>query len=323
MPSRKTADRIRGPQRPRHTPTHYGWAPADPPRRPVLFVNPRSGGGKAVRADLAERAQERGIAVVVLGPDANLEALVAEAVAGGADALGVAGGDGSLAVVAAAAHAHGLAFVCVPAGTRNHFALDLGVDRHDLVGALDAFTDGVERHVDIAQVGGRLFLNNVSLGIYGDAVQRSDYRDAKARTLLETAQAVLGPSRAASELLLVDDTGREHHHPAVVLVSNNPYALDRPLVTGSRPTLTGGRLGIVVLDPPDDPRRRPGRAWNATSVEISAPRPVHAGLDGEAVDLHPPLQIAIRPAALRVRISARHPGVSPSGRLMRRPSARS
>jgi diacylglycerol kinase family enzyme len=323
MPNRKTTGRMSAPQRPRHTPTRYGWAPADPPRRPVLFVNPRSGGGKAVRAALAERAQERGIEVVVLGPDANLEALVAEAVAGGADALGVAGGDGSLGVVAAAAHAHGLAFVCIPAGTRNHFALDLGVDRHDLVGALDAFTDGVERHIDIAQVDGRLFLNNLSLGIYGDAVQRSEYRDAKVRTLLETAQAVLGPSRAASELLLVDDIGREHHRPAVVLVSNNPYALDRPLVTGSRPTLTGGRLGILVLDPPDDPRRRPGRAWNATSVEIRAPKPVHTGVDGEAVDLRPPLEIAIRPGALRVRISSHHPGVSPSGRLTRREGARS
>jgi diacylglycerol kinase family enzyme len=318
MPSRKTTDQVRAPQPPGHTPTRYGWAPADELRRPVLFVNPRSGGGKAVRAALAERAHERGIEVVVLGPDANLEALVAGAVAGGADALGVAGGDGSLAVVAAAAHAQGLAFVCIPAGTRNHFALDLGVDRHDLVGALDAFTDGVERHIDVAQADGRVFVNNVSLGIYGDAVQRSDYRDAKVRTLLDTAQAVLGPSRAASELHLVDDTGREHHGPAVVLVSNNPYALDRPLVTGTRPTLTGGRLGILVLDPPDDPRRRPGRAWNATSVEIRAPKPVHAGVDGEAVELRPPLEIAIRPGALRVRISASHPGVSPSGRLMRR-----
>lgn len=318
MPSRKTSDQVRGPQPLGHTPTRYGWAPADPLRRPVLFVNPRSGGGKAVRAALADRARERGIEVVVLGPDANLEALAAGAVAGGADALGVGGGDGSLAVVAEAAQAHGLAFVCIPAGTRNHFALDLGVDRHDLVGALDAFTDGVERHIDVAQVDGRVFLNNVSLGIYGDAVQRSEYRDAKVRTLLETAQVVLGPSRAVSGLHLVDDTGREHRGPAVVLVSNNPYAVDRPLVTGTRPTLTGGRLGILVLDPPDDPRRRPGRAWTATSVEIRAPTPVHAGVDGEAVALRSPLGIAIRPDALRVRISARHPGVSPSGRLMRR-----
>jgi diacylglycerol kinase family enzyme len=281
-----------------------------------LFVNPTSGGGKAARAAVAERAQERGIEVIVLSPGQNLAALVDDVVTRGADALGIAGGDGSLAIVAAAAQEHGLPFMCIPAGTRNHFALDLGVDRHDLVGALDAFTDGVERRIDVAQVNGRLFLNNVSLGIYGDAVRRPSYRDAKVRTLLQTAQAVLGPSREAPELHLVDDLGREHNHPAVVLISNNPYALERPLVTGTRPTLNSGQLGIVVLDPPHDPRRGPGRAWSVTSLEINAPEPIHAGVDGEAVDLSPPLKFAIQPAALRVRIASRHPGVSPSGRVM-------
>ena len=281
-----------------------------------MIVNPTSGGGKAARAGVAERARERGIEVIVLSPGQNLAAVVDEAVRRGADALGMAGGDGSVAVVAAAAQAHGLPFVCIPAGTRNHFALDVGVDRHDLVGALDAFTDAVERRIDVAQVNGRVFLNNVSLGIYGDAVRRPSYRDAKVRTLFETAHAVIGPSRAAPELHLVDDLGQEHIHPPVVLISNNPYALDRPLVTGTRPTLTSGRLGIVVLDPPGAPRRRPGRAWSAPTIEIDAPEPVHAGVDGEAVELGPPLEFVIRPATLRVRISSRHPGVSPSGRLI-------
>ena len=112
-----------------------GWRPADPPRRPVLFVNPRSGGGKAARADLSGRARERGVEAVILDPGQDLAALARGAAAGGADALGVAGGDGSLAVVAAVAAAHGIAFACVPAGTRNYFALDAGVDRHDLTAA--------------------------------------------------------------------------------------------------------------------------------------------------------------------------------------------
>jgi diacylglycerol kinase family enzyme len=277
-------------------------------------VNPRSGGGKAGQFDLVGHAWERGVETVVLGPGMTLEALVADAVERGADALGMAGGDGSLAVVAAAACAHDLPFVCIPAGTRNHFALDVGVDRKDLVGALDAFTDGVERRIDVAEVNGRMFLNNVSLGIYGDAVQRAGYRDAKVRTLLDTAHEVLGPSRAASHLHLVDDVGRPHDEPAIVLVSNNPYAIDRPIATGSRPTLTSGRLGILVLDPPN-PGRAPGRAWTATSIEITAPERLHAGIDGEAVELDPTLEFVVRPAALRVRISSRHPGVSPSGLL--------
>jgi len=295
--------------------SRYGWRPADPPRRPVLFVNPRSGDGKAARAGLAERAREKGIEAVILAPGQDLAALAGEAVAGGADALGMAGGDGSLAVVAAAAAAHGIPFVCVPAGTRNHFALDVGVDRHDVTGALDAFTDGVERQIDMAEVNGRTFLNNVSLGIYGDAVRSPAYRDAKVRTLLETAAEVIGPSGEAPALRLVDDLGLEHRDLVVVLVSNNPYALDRPLARGTRPALDGAQLGIVVVDAPGDSPHPPGRAWSAPHLEVSAPEPVHAGVDGEAVDLDPPLQFASRPAALRVRISPHHPGASPSARL--------
>jgi len=281
----------------------------------VLLVNPRSGGGAAQRARLAERARKRGIEVGVLGPGQSLAALARAAVASGADALGMAGGDGSMAVVAAVAAAHGLPFVCVPAGTRNHFALDLGVDRRDLAGALDAFTDGVERRIDVADVNGRMFLNNVSLGIYGDAVRSPAYRDAKVRTLLATAMQVLGPSAPAPALWLVDDAGLEHDHPDVVLVSNNPYALEPPSAPGTRPALDTGQLGIIVLGLPRDGPRPPGQAWSAPRLEVSAPAPVHAGIDGEPVDLSPPLRFTIRPAALRVRISARHPGASPSARI--------
>jgi diacylglycerol kinase family enzyme len=295
--------------------SRYGWRPADPPRRPVLFINPRSGDGKAARARLAERAREAGIEAVTLEPGQDLAALAGDAAAAGADVLGMAGGDGSLAVVAAVAAAHGIPFVCVPAGTRNHFALDVGVDRRDLTGALDAFTEGVERRIDTAEVNGRMFLNNVSLGIYGDAVRNPAYRDAKVRTLLETAAEVMGPSGEAPALDLADDLGHEHRHPAIVLVSNNSYALDRPVAQGTRPALDSGQLGIIVLDAPGDSPRVPGRAWSAPWLEVDAPEPVHAGIDGETVDLDPPLRFASRPAALRVRISPRHPGASPSARL--------
>ena len=91
--------------------SQYGWRAVDPPRRPVLFVNLRSGGGTAARAGLVERARERGIDAVVLDPHHELAALAGDAAADGADALGVAGGDGSLAVVAAVAAAHRLPFV--------------------------------------------------------------------------------------------------------------------------------------------------------------------------------------------------------------------
>ena len=284
------------------------------PEKPVLFVNPRSGGGKAARAGLAERARDMGIDAIVLRPGDDLATLVGEAVEAGADALGVAGGDGSLAVVAAAALGHGLPFVCVPAGTRNHFALDVGVDRRDLLGSLDAFTDGVERRIDVAEVNGRLFLNNVSLGIYGDAVRQPAYRDAKARTLIETAAHVLGPSAAADGLQVADSDGRRHLDPAVVLVSNNAYSLEPPHAVGTRPSLEGGRLGIIVLDTPTAGRNR-SLTWTAPHLEVTAPATVHAGVDGEAVDLTPPLEFAIRPAALSVRVAAAHRHLPLSSRL--------
>jgi diacylglycerol kinase family enzyme len=278
------------------------------PKRPVLFINPSSGGGKAARAEVTDRARERGIEVVLMTSDRDPAALAREAVARGADALGVAGGDGSLAVVAAAAAAHGLPFTCIPAGTRNHFARDLGIDRQDLIGALDAFTDGMERWIDLAEVNGRVYVNNVSLGIYGDAVRRPTYRDAKVRTLLLTAEEVLGPSAGVPKMHIVDDLGREHIGPAVLLVSNNPYA-DPPATPGTRPALDSGRLGILVVDAPRPDRPPRGRAWSAPRLDVGAAGPVHAGIDGEAVDLIPPLGFVIRPAVLRVRISAGHPSV--------------
>jgi diacylglycerol kinase family enzyme len=278
----------------------------NPPQRPVLFVNPRSGGGRAGRAGLAEAARERGVEPVVLEPDDDLGAMAEEAAAGGADVLGMAGGDGSLAVVASAASAHGVPFVCVPAGTRNHFARDLGLDPTDLVGALDAFTDALERPIDIGDVNGRAFLNNVSLGVYGAAVQRESYRDAKARTLFETAAEVLGPSAELPGMRLVDDREVVHTDPAMILVSNNPYALRRPAESAARPVLDSGRLGVLVLHRPGGPPRPPGRAWSARSLDVIAGEPVAAGVDGEAIQLESTLRFGIRPRALRIRIAASH-----------------
>jgi diacylglycerol kinase family enzyme len=268
----------------------------------VLFINPASGGGKARRAHLAEAARDRGVEAVVLNPGEDLGRLVEDAVAGGADVLGMAGGDGSLGVVATAARAHKLPLVCVPAGTRNHFARDLGLAPSDLMGALDAFNDGLERRVDLGDVNGRPFLNNVTLGIYGLAVQRASYRDAKLRTLFETAREVLGPSGELPAARLVDDAGREHTDPAVVIVSNNPYAPRRPGASGGRPALDGGHLGVLVLDKPGGRRRPPGHAWIARSLQVTAAESVAAGVDGEAVRLTPPLHFAIRPRALRVLV---------------------
>jgi diacylglycerol kinase family enzyme len=285
---------------------------APPPGRGVLFYNPRSGGGKAVRLRLSEEARARGIEPVELGPGSDLETLVRAAVAAGADGLAMAGGDGSQAIVASVAAEHGLPYACIPAGTRNHFALDLGVARDDVVGALDAFVDGGERVVDLADVNGRVFVNNVSLGLYAQAVQRPGYREAKLRTLLETMPDTLG-SAADPELDLqwTGPSGREHMRGVAILVSNNRYRLGRAVGSGTRPRIDDALLGVTVVGAPG-PRRRLWREWSTPSFEVRSEWPVPAGIDGEATQLDPPLRFRIHPGTLRVRIAHHHLGASPS-----------
>jgi diacylglycerol kinase family enzyme len=268
------------------------------PKRAVLFYNPRSGGGKAAHFRLADEARARGIEPIELAPGADLVQLVRRAVDEGADALAMAGGDGSQAAVAAIAAESRLPYACIPAGTRNHFALDLGVDRDDVVGALDALVDGRERIVDLGEVNGRTFVNNVSLGWY-----------AKVRTLLETVPAVLGPA-VKIDLRWQGPAGDAHEGPVAMVISNNAYRFEPGPGAGTRSQLDRGVLGVAVLGSPEDDVGL--LAWTTPSFTIEAHAPVPAGIDGEAVMLDPPLRFRVRPAALRCRIAGHHPGASPS-----------
>jgi hypothetical protein len=300
--------------------------PARAPLHPVLFYNPKSGGGKAERFALAEEAASRNIEPIELTRGSDLEVLARRAVADGADALAMAGGDGSQAIVAAVASELDLPYACVPAGTRNHFALDLGVDRDDVVGALDAFVDGGERRVDLAEVNGQVFVNNVSLGIYADAVQRPGYREAKLRTLLDTVPDVLGPGGTGLNLSWTGPGGQEHQSGAAVLVSNNRYRLGKAVGSGTRPRIDDGLLGITVASPPPGSSsgrlgQRPWREWSAPEFVVDSDGPVAAGIDGEAVTLEAPLRFRIRPGVLRVHVARSHPAASPSAAIPEGPLA--
>lgn len=293
--------------------------PAAPrPQRPVLFFNPRSGGGKATRLHLEDEARARGIRSVELGPGQDLRELVAEAIAAGADALAMAGGDGSQAVVAEIAARRGLPYACVPAGTRNHFALDLGVDRDDVVGALDAFVEGGERRVDLAAVNGRVFVNNVSIGLYANAVQRPAYRDAKLRTLVAIAPEELGASGDGTALRWRGPGGEEGRDAVALLVSNNSYRLGMGLGSGTRPRLDEGVLGVTSATVAAAGRHGVDLSrWCCRDFEIEADGPVAAGIDGEAAMLKPPIHFESMAGVLSVRIARNHPGASPSTEVPR------
>ncbi|WNO70823.1 diacylglycerol/lipid kinase family protein [Streptomyces sp. AM8-1-1] len=305
--------------------------PAPRPARPVLLMNPRSGGGKVEKFGLAGECRRRGIEAVPLRPGEDLRELAEEAVARGADALGMAGGDGSHAVVAEVAAAHGIPYIVVPAGTRNHLALDLGLNRDDVVGALDAFTDGTERRIDLATVNGRVFVNNASLGLYAHVVQTPRYRDAKLRTAAETMSDFLGPDAVPPDLRFTGPDGTEYSTAQLILVSNGPYLLDRLEGLGTRERMDSGRLGVVTLTVRDASeavrfatlqatgqiRRFPGwRQWTAERFEVRSGGPLAVGVDGEAVTFEPPVVFAVRPGALRLRVPRHAVGVSPAGRAV-------
>jgi diacylglycerol kinase family enzyme len=300
-----------------------------PARRPVLIMNPKSGGGKAERFQLADECRARGIRPVVLAAGDDLRQLATDAIAGGADVIGMAGGDGSQALVATVAAEHDVPFVCIPAGTRNHFALDLGIDREDVVGALDAFAEAVERRVDLARVNGRVFVNNAAMGIYAKIVQSPAYRDAKLRTATDMLPDMLGPDARPFDLRFIGPDGGEWGSAHLLLVSNNPYQLDQLVGRGTRSRLDLGTLGVVAarikgpaeavafigLEAAGRVRSFSGwLEWNLGTFRVDSDGPIEIGIDGEAIRMDPPLLFASLPGRLRVRIPRNAPGAAPAAR---------
>jgi len=297
-----------------------------PPRRPFLIMNPRSGGGKVEKFGLREKAEKLGARVVLLDPAVHQDvtALAQAAVRDGADLLGVAGGDGTQALVAAVAAEHGLPFLVISAGTRNHFAMDLGLDRDAPDAGLDALRDGVELRVDLGFAGGHPFVNNASFGAYAAVIQSPAYRDAKVGTALELLPDLL--SREQGARLTARAAGVTLTDPQAVLVSNNAYRTGDPLGLGRRDRLDTGLLGVLsvrvdsaaeaarLLLPPETT----GLAvLTAREVIVEADRPeVEVGVDGEAMTLPVPVHCRIAPSALRVRVPRHRPGVpTPQPRL--------
>lgn len=289
-----------------------------PPRHPFVIMNPRSGGGKVGQFGLVERAQALGARVVLLAgaEPVDVVELARQAVADGADLLGVAGGDGTQALVAAVAADHGLPFLVISAGTRNHFALDLGLDRDDPSRCLDALTDGVELHVDLGEVNGRPFVNNASFGAYAHLVQSPEYRADKTGTALRQLPDLLAGSAGARLTAQAGDVRIEA--PQAVLVSNNPYTTGDPAGLGRRPRLDLGTLGVVgvrVQNALQAAQLLRGSAASgvtiasARAVTVTADAPeIPVGVDGEALLLPTPVRCAVRPGALRIRVPRDRPG---------------
>ena len=302
--------------------------PVPAARHGVLIMNLRSGGGKAEKFKLVDECRARGIEPVVLKPGNDLLQLARDAIDGGADVVGMAGGDGSQALVASVAAERGVPMVVIPAGTRNHFALDIGLDRDDVVGALDAYGEAREQTIDLADVNGRIFVNNVSLGLYATIVESPEYRDAKRETTLAALPEMLGPGTEPFDLRFTTPDGVGHEGAHVIQVSNGPYGTTAAGIT-SRPRMDTGRLGVFSLVVPDavsatraiaalttaTPALYEGYlSWATPVFEVTSAAPIAVGLDGESLELDPPLVFSSRPGVLRLRLPLQAIGYSPAAR---------
>ena len=294
--------------------------PAQPPaRHPYLIMNPKSGGGKVEKFDLVRKAEDLGAEVFVVGgPEAVDVAKVArEAVDSGADLLGVAGGDGTQALVAGIAAEHGIPFLVISAGTRNHFALDLGLDREDPSACLGALSDGVELRIDLGVINGRTFVNNASFGAYAEVVETPAYRGDKLSTTLDTLPDLLQGHRGAR--LHAEADGIQIEAPQALLVSNNPYGTGDIAGLDRRARLDRGILGVVGVAMSSAAqaagllrgRHATGlKVLTAREIKITADAPqIPVGVDGESILMRTPVTCTVSPGALRVWVPRDRPGV--------------
>jgi diacylglycerol kinase family enzyme len=257
-----------------------------------LIVNQRSG-TSSPSPELVDAARRRSIEVHLLQEGEDLAQVARNA---NADALGMAGGDGSLAAVAEVAIEQDVPFVCIPFGTRNHFARDVGLDCDDPIGVLAAF-DGEERRIDVGRVGDRLFLNNVSLGLYARLVHRREHRRRRREALARLrALALTLRDRRRRQRFTIDG---EPVHARLVLVANNDYSLDL-LSLGERARIDEGLLHLYI---PHGLRRITWDERSFTELELGSPLTrVRAAIDGEPAELDTPLRFRIEPGALRLLV---------------------
>jgi diacylglycerol kinase family enzyme len=257
----------------------------------LLLVNPRSGNGDPRVGDLVAAARDSGVKAHVLQEGEDPAEVARSA---GAEAVGIAGGDGSLAAVAGVALEQGVPFVCVPYGTRNHFARDLGLDRRDPVAALAAF-DGGERRVDVGRAGDRLFLNNVSLGVYAQLVHRREHHRRRREALARVRSWLILLTHREPLGITIDGRPSDTR---LVLVANNRYELELPTI-GARNRLDEGVLYLYELG------GRAGGERGARFVLDAAAGRIEAAVDGEPDVLETPIEFRIEPQALRVLVPPR------------------
>jgi len=287
----------------------------------TILLNDRSGGAAAGKAaEIAGAFAAAGVParlVVVDGADVTAQA---EQAARAGDVLVAAGGDGTVSSIAAVAVRSGATLGVLPLGTLNHFARDAGIPT-PLVEAVDTIAAGYTRDLDVGEWNGRVFVNNVSLGLYPRLVWEREQARRQGRAKWTAFAIALARTwrryRTVTVRMAVDGVERIRRTP-FVLIGNGEYVAEG-LDLGTR-SLVGGHLSVYTA--PECGARElvamPMRALLkrlktvelevsiATDIAIETARPtVSLAFDGELTAASPPLRCTIRRQALRTLLPCR------------------
>jgi diacylglycerol kinase family enzyme len=282
---------------------------------PYLVINPLSGSGRAIKANIPELAAKMGIKVLQMKPGGDLVELLEQAASQGATVLGISGGDGSIGAAADMAARHGIPLVVLPGGTRCHFAKDIGLDPNNMADALRCF-GGPEVKIDAARINDRVFVNNASFGIYAHIVSEPGYREHKLKAAGKVFEAVAASGKGFP-LSFVNGEGEARREAVIVLVGVNRYQTLNVAEPGVRKRLDEGVLQITALYQVEKSLVKQMKGaiklnsrdnkeleqWEGQEFSISGTDAViAAGVDGELVELSSPVHIKVMPGWLRLQV---------------------
>lgn len=289
-----------------------------------VYINPQAGSaGEATLSELVQQLKEHGIKVKSnrVAPE-YLRVSLQKAVEDGLSLVAICGGDGTLSTAAAALKNSNTVLVPVPTGTLNHFA-----KRHN-IGSVSAAASAIYQalsdkgivEVSVGEVNGRVFINNTTCGVYPLIVRkREDLRRWLPKWPAAFSAAVLSLIRFPLLDLHVEAKGRVIARRTPILWvglgrgSFHPFEQDRPNPEDEVLEIvivrTQSRLGLLLLTARVLLGLRQGRPLSSFTglevlhtahITVHARRRIDTACDGEVIRLHPPLNIRIRPKALRI-----------------------
>lgn len=292
-------------------------------KRSIVVLLNRGGGAVAVDPKIADKVVK---ALKDAGVDAEVELIrgdecterCREIAERGDPLIIVGGGDGTISAAASALVGSDSLLGILPLGTLNHFARDLGIPTR-LEDAAKLIAKRPERRVDVAEMNGRIFINNSAIGLYPllvvdrDSQRKRLGRPKDAAMIVASIRTLMRFGHQRLTLTINDRKGLVD--TPLLFVGNNDYRVDLP-GAGQRESLEGGRLCVLVM------RKKTRRGFVAASVRTllnrsrpddmvrlddavrlrveSSRRRLEVSLDGEVVRVEPPLDYKIRKKALRV-----------------------